>query len=59
MKDYIQMHYPEVHRSYKRLRSAVQEAWDSISHDRIKELVREMPERYRAVIEAQGAYTKY
>jgi transposase len=25
MKDYIEEHYPDVHRSYKRLRSAVQE----------------------------------
>jgi transposase len=59
MKDYIQLHYPDVHRSYKRLRSAVQEAWESITHERVKELVREMPARCRAVIEAQGLYTKY
>jgi transposase len=59
MKDYIQKHYPQVHQSYKRLRSAVQEAWESITHERIKELVREMPQRCRAVIDAQGAYTKF
>lgn len=59
MKDYIQKHYPDVHRSYKRLRAAVQEAWESITHERIKELIREMPDRCQAVIDAKGMYTKY
>ena len=27
MKDYLPKHYPEVHRSYPRLRRAIQEAW--------------------------------
>ena len=59
MKDYIELYYPEVHRSYKKLREVVLEAWESITHERIKELVREMPDRCRAVIEADGLYTKY
>jgi len=59
MKDYIQEHYPEVHRSYKRLRAAIQEAWESISYERIKELVHSMRERCQAVIKADGWYTKY
>jgi len=59
MKDYIQKHYPDVHRSYKRLRSTVNEAWESVTHERIKELIREMPERCQAVIDAKGGYTKY
>jgi transposase len=59
MKDWIQEHYPEVHRSYKRLRNAVQEAWDAITHERIKELIKEMPARCKAVIKAQGAHIKY
>jgi len=59
MKNWIQEHHPEVHRSYKKLRAVVQEAWDSITHGRIKELIREMPERCRAVIKADGIYTKY
>ena len=57
--DYIQKHYPEVHRSYKRLRQVVQETWESITEERIRELIQEMPERYRAVIESNGGYTKY
>jgi transposase len=40
MKDYIQEHYPEAHRSYKRLRATVQEAWESITIERIRELIR-------------------
>jgi hypothetical protein len=59
MKDWIQNHYPEVHRSYKRLRNAVQEAWEAITHERIKELIKEMPARCKAVIKAEGGYTKY
>jgi hypothetical protein len=59
MKDWIQNHYPEVHRSYKRLRNAVQEAWEAITHKRIKELIKEMPARCKAVIKAEGGYTKY
>ena len=59
MKDYIELYYPEVHRSYKKLREVVLEAWESITHERIKELVREMPDRCRAVIKADGLYTKY
>jgi len=32
IKDYIQEHYPQVHRSYKKLKEAVQEAWNSIKN---------------------------
>lgn len=59
MKDYIQEHYPKVHSSYKRLRQAVQEAWESITNERIRELVRSMKDRCQAVIDADGWYTKY
>ena len=59
MKDYIQKHYPEVHKSYKRLRVAIQKAWDSITHERVKELVYSMRERCFVVIKAHGWYTKY
>ncbi|PMD54575.1 uncharacterized protein K444DRAFT_484133, partial [Hyaloscypha bicolor E] len=59
MKDYIQEHYPQVHSSYKRLRAAIQEAWESITHERIKELVHSMRARCKAVIDADGWYTKY
>ena len=53
-EDYIQEHYPKVHSSYKRLRAAVQEAWESIRHKRIRELVRSMKDRCQAVIDAEG-----
>jgi transposase len=59
MKDYLEEHYPEVHRSYPRLRSAIQEAWESITHARIQELIQEMGDRCIAVILADGGYTKY
>jgi DDE superfamily endonuclease len=59
MKDYIQEHYPKVHSSYKRLRAAIQEAWESITHERIRELVHSMRARCQAVIDAEGGHTKY
>ena len=34
IKDYIQEHYRQVHSSYRRLRAAIQEAWESITHER-------------------------
>lgn len=58
-KDYINKKYSEVHRSYKRLREVVIQAWESIILERIRELIREMPERCKAVIDAQGMYIKY
>jgi hypothetical protein len=45
MKYYIEEHYLEVHSSYKRLKQAVYEAWESITHERIRELVRSMRQR--------------
>jgi len=59
IKDYIQIYYPEVHRSYPRLRAAIQEAWESITHERIRELVRTMKQRCQDVIDANGGPTKW
>jgi transposase len=58
-KNYIQKHYPEIHRSYKRLRSAIQEAWDSITLEEIRGLTRTMEERCIDVIVADGGCTKW
>ena len=59
IKDYIQEKYPEVHRSYPRLREAVAEAWNAVTDEQVRELIRSMPERCQAVIDAQGGHTKY
>jgi len=59
IKDYIQEKYPEYHRSYKRLREAVQEAWESITPATITELIRSMGDRCIEVILADGGHTKY
>jgi transposase len=59
MKDYIEKKYPEVHRSYKRLREAVVEAWESITEATIKELIRGMGDRCIEVILADGGYINY
>jgi hypothetical protein len=59
MKDYIMRKYPDSHSSYDRLRTAVKEAWDVIGADELQALVREIPARCQAVIDAEGRYTPY
>jgi hypothetical protein len=59
MKDYIERHYPEYHSSHDKLRRVVKEAWEAVGADELLALVREMPARCEAVIDAQGGYTKY
>ena len=58
MKNYIQDHFPEVI-SYDRLRAAVKEAWDKVGAFEFKALIKSMPERCQAVINARGLFTKY
>jgi len=63
MKDYIELHYPDQEGgrqpTYDALRQIVQEAWDSISVQDLRELIDSMPARCQAVLDAEGGYTKY
>ena len=59
LKDYIQAHYPDVYRSYPRLKRVVQEAWDSITIETIRDIIRTIGDRCVNVILAEGGYTKY
>jgi len=59
IKDYIQEYYPNVYRSYKRLKAVIQEAWESITFERIRELIRTIRERCQAIIDADGWQTKW
>ena len=59
MKDYIQEKHPDIHTKYAQLRTTVWEAWSSISEEDIRDLIRTMPARCQAVIEAEGWHTKY
>lgn len=59
MKDYIQAENPKVHGSYPRLRKAVLEAWEAITHAEIQELIRGMGDKCIEVILADGGYMKY
>jgi transposase len=56
MKDWIMKKYPDCHTSYNQLRI---EAWDAIGELELLALVREMPARCQAVIDANGMQTKY
>jgi hypothetical protein len=58
MKDYIERRYPEDHFSYHKLGRVVKEAWETVGADELLALVREMPARCEAVIDAQGGHTK-
>jgi hypothetical protein len=51
--------YPDYHSSYDKLRSAVKKAWDTVRAEELLALVREMPARCQAVIDAKGRHTKY
>ena len=63
MKDFIEAHYPDLENGWERtsaeLRLIILEAWDSISPDFLENLVRSMPERCRAVFDAQGGATRF
>jgi transposase len=59
MKDWIMKKYLDYHTSYNRLRIAVKEAWDAIGELELLALVREIPARCQAVINANGMHTKY
>jgi hypothetical protein len=52
--------HPEVHSNYKKLKAAILEAWDTITDEEIRYLIRtEMKARCQAVIDAEGKETKY
>jgi transposase len=59
IKDYVEAKYPEIHRSYSRLREAVCEAWNTIPEEEVKDLIRSMHDRCQTVIDADGWHTKY
>jgi len=63
MKDYIELTYPDQSGgrdyTYNRLRSIVQEAWESIEPQVLFDLIATMKDRCQAVIDAQGGYTSY
>jgi hypothetical protein len=58
MKNYLQANFPE-NMTLSELRIALREAWDAIPADFLHDLLKSMPERCRAVIEAGGGHTKF
>jgi len=58
MKNYIQENYPEK-MGYDQLRAAVQRAWEVVGAIELQELIDNMGERCKAVIEADGKFTKF
>jgi transposase len=40
MEDYINKYYPEIHGSYPKLRQIVNEAWNAIPEEKVKDLIK-------------------
>jgi transposase len=60
MKDYIQHKWGLAKKpSSDKLRRYVNEAWEALPEEYLRELLASMPARCQAVIEANGMYTKY
>jgi transposase len=60
MKSFFQEKYGYLESiSSDRLRDIIREAWDQITVEQLRYLIHSMPERCRAVIAANGMYTKY
>lgn len=60
MKDYIKDKYGlEERPTYPRLKGYVEEAWRELPESYLESLINQMPERCKAVIEANGMHTKY
>jgi len=58
IKNYLQDNYPE-NMSYDQLRVAVKDAWEKVREHEFRDLIESMPARCKAVIDAEGKFTKY
>jgi DDE superfamily endonuclease/Transposase len=59
MKEWIQNQYDDELIHLDDIRQAVQDAWDAVPEQKLRDLVDSMPARCRAVIEADGRHTQY
>jgi hypothetical protein len=59
MKDWIQERYDDNLRGYDELRTAIIEAWNTVPESYLLELLKSMPARCQAVIDADGKHTRY
>jgi len=65
MKQWILDNYPELQElgelqeAYDRLAMAIQQAWQAINAEKIRECIKSMNRRCRAVIKAKGWHTRY
>ena len=59
IKDYIKRVYGNKEHSYDNLQIYVKEAWEQITKEQLNSLIDSMRERYLAVIDAEGGFTKF
>ena len=59
MKDWIDERYEDKKLNYNQLRAAVSDAWNAVPNDFLDQLIEDMPKRCKAVIKADGKYTRY
>ena len=58
MKNYLQYSFLEVI-SYDVFRDAVKEAWENVGRSEFEALIRSVPARCQAVIDANDVFTNY
>ena len=58
MKNYLQDHYPE-NMGYNALRAAVKDAWGKVGRHEFEDLINSIHDCCKAVIKAEGRFTKY
>ena len=66
IKTYVYKHHPELRRMtagdekvMNAIIDAVIEAWEALDEEFLWSLIKSMPQRVQAVIQAKGGYTKY
>jgi hypothetical protein len=59
MKDWIQDRFDDGLTALNNIRQAVQDVWDAVPEQKLRDLIDSMPARYRAVIETDGRHTQY
>jgi len=65
IKQWILDNYPELQElgksqeAFDRLAAAIQQAWQAIGEEKIREYIKSMNRRCRAVIKAKGWHTRY
>jgi hypothetical protein len=59
IKDWIQEHYDDNLRAYNTLQETIVAAWNAVSKTYLLELLKSIPARCQAVVDANRMHTRY